>query len=648
MRHLLTAVCCLTGLLASQQEVRVRIRGTVVDKHGQAWAGARVFLHGREVPGFDSIGTADAIEVTSDQRGRFVARILTDRSYHVWAAASSGDDTYRASAPVARVVPGRPVALVEQDVVFSRVRFRITGEHTGKLSMKITNDAGLSHTSLALVGNPTGSPVVLDLPLHESRGEMPMLPWQVCRVELFDDGRWVHADNVTLAKPRRAVWAGPPASGPFVINPGLPSAERIVSMTENVLEILKPKLVRYQIRGHDGKKLPGAGAWLLLRGKLYPLATADDSGLVKIPGIASLSLQYRWALDLLGPQLTFTAPGHAAAVQGSALHLTLPSDEADRLHTIRLVEGHELTGRLLVAGKPLARAPLIVSRTAYGDDGSLPLVTEGFVLPVISQTDADGRFAVEYCGKGLVSVAALLPVSLARDLGGTGRVARKAIVAARKLSKETDWTLGEIEITKLRRVRVHVRRPDGARLRNPRVVVFPPENRMSFGARLADVVADRRGDTTVVLATDGKLGCIVAGDDGYGIHTIEPTSAEVELVARPALTVSGRVVDAVGKPIAGVTVTTQPDRRAFGMGDAALLTLRDRFVQETDALGRFKIWMLSDSGEVVLSMDQRGVAPRYAVRKVEVGRKSVEGVELKFERPKPAARTGDKKRKDGR
>jgi len=660
MRHLLAAVCCFAALATSQDDGRARLRGTVIARNGSAWSGARVFLHGRELAGFDAIGSADYIEVRSDQRGRFVARILTDRTYDAWAAAGSGPDSYRVSHPVARVTAGRPVRLVEQDVLYSRVRLRIAGELRGPLSMKITNDAGIANPHLLVTGNPTTSPVVLDQPLNGRTVQLPLLPWEVCRVELFADGRWVYADNVTLARARRtallASGGRPAPAAESAFESGPRCNEHVVSLTEDVLEIPKPKLVRYRVIAHDGKKLAGAHVSLKLRGKLYPLAKTDGHGRVKLADIHPLPLHQRALLGLDSPELVFSASGEAATVPGSMVPIPIGRDGqgADRLHTMRLPDGRSMTGRLLVAGRPLARVPLIVHRSIQpGSIGQAFLgMFEGkLLLSTLHETDGDGRFEIAHCGKGDVRVSVLLPVAIARDLGGTGAVARLATVADGGLSAVEDWSLGDIEVTELRRLHVKARRPDGARLRNARVVLFQDVMSVLTADRLLDLVTDRRGEVTVVVATRRKLRGIVADDGAFGIRLIAPSDTEVELVAKPALTVSGRVVDPAGKPIADVTVAAQPPKESFHTSEAEEVALyqltsmvRHRFVQLTDAAGRFKVWMLSreNPGRISLSMPRSGATGCF--RTIELHGESVDGLELKFERKSMPA-TGPKKAK---
>jgi len=446
---LLVAICVLAGFATGQDGERARLRGMVVDARGAPWIGAHVTLHGRPVVGFDSIGTADRIEVTSDERGRFTANVLTDRSYFVWATADAGKDLYRASHPVARVRPGRPLRLVEQSRSFVRVRFEIRGK-AGGLSMKITNGSMGSNLLAMAAANPTNWPVVLEHALDGRSGRLPRLPWPVCRVELFDGQRRVLEDAVTLAKDIREkllAAGGPKPSALLAAMTGFATNEQLASLTEDVLHSKESKLARFEVRGHDGKKLAGASVGIRLRGRVYPLATTDAEGRAEAPRIDGdgVGLILRGAVSPSASELVFTADGHAEMLPG-----LLSPFRTKATTTVQLPMGRAVSGRVLMAGKPVVGLPLIAyTRLRVGPAfGALfPL------LPVVYATDAEGRFRIPNCGTGTVRIAAVLDAKYARAIG----CERFAMIADRDLKTPKDWAFGDVELSKVRRVHIAAR-----------------------------------------------------------------------------------------------------------------------------------------------------------------------------------------------
>jgi len=95
MRFDLLAACVLLAGLPAQQ--RRPLVGRVLDAAGTAVRGAQVTLVWSP-PGGPECGTTDVVTVATDERGRFVAKLLPQESYSAWALATGPDGTARASA----------------------------------------------------------------------------------------------------------------------------------------------------------------------------------------------------------------------------------------------------------------------------------------------------------------------------------------------------------------------------------------------------------------------------------------------------------------------------------------------------------------------------------------------------------------------
>jgi len=645
----LLASLVLAGFAVGQGSRRAPVTGTVVDTSGQLWVGATVHLHSRPVPGVEWIGTADRLEVTTDGDGRFTAQVLRDREYLVWAVAAAGEDRYRTTRPRSRVLAGQTIELVEQDQL-ARVRFRIQGRGDKPLTMKVTNGAATGCRSLLLAAQPTDDFYVFEHPLSGRTGEMPWLPWPVCRVELFDGLERVFDHNVTMSVPwRRAALASPrPAAPPAwsVDNPQSPPDEKIVSMTENVLRIERVTRCRYKLLGADGGRLKSGELGLRLRGRYLPITKLGPIGRAKLP---EPFYDYRWSRAMLGihgAELVFRAPGHADFPP-----LVTAAAESS-LNRRQLRPGHTLTGQILLGGRPLANTSLLVHVSSRYDldrgpnkDPIVGIVTTG---TQIHTTDANGKFeipglSVDYL-RSIRIVAVLDDVQLAHLRGPwPGRLDRRVIVAERSIAPH-GWDWGLLEVSSVRKLRVVARRPDGSPVPYARVVLFSPELAYRRVDKLVDTTADADGRVAVMLGVSRPLTALVVGPESVSAKPVPVDAKRFEVRLDPAREISGTVVDRDGKPFPGVVVAAEPNLGLLSKADPKAATrylaklLRDRVQATSDAKGRFRVLAVGDAETVAMRMSLANpfTKAEQKSKTLELGDKSATKVELVYD-PNPAA-----------
>jgi len=115
----------VAAVLPAQE--RRALHGQVVDGKGEPLAGARVRLCWTPV-GWPASGAADRVEVESDARGRFVARLVPQQAYSGYVLKQHAQGTL-ASAAVAGLAAGQTVTLqADREVAAARVMLRSQGE----------------------------------------------------------------------------------------------------------------------------------------------------------------------------------------------------------------------------------------------------------------------------------------------------------------------------------------------------------------------------------------------------------------------------------------------------------------------------------------------------------------------------------------
>lgn len=159
--------------------------GHVADATGERVAGARVTVFWS--PPDDPAGTrTDRVEATSDERGRFVVKVLPGRGYSAFAMAGQGPGPVRCSAIRDGIAAsGQPLELVLTETAVARpVRLRGT-------------DAWQGRGPLQLFAAPSAANALrIPVDLRDGRALLPPLPGLSLVVVCDRDGEWIALDGV--------------------------------------------------------------------------------------------------------------------------------------------------------------------------------------------------------------------------------------------------------------------------------------------------------------------------------------------------------------------------------------------------------------------------------------------------------------------
>ena len=196
MGFLLAILFAIASVPSPGQDPAVRGRafGLVRDRAGEPWPSAQVTLLSRPIPRNEWVGSADRIDVVTDERGRFRAEILPNRPYSAWAVQSvqGNGDTYRHSNLVENVFPNVPVILGEAGDPRPRKRLRVRGREAWKDSAPLR---------IQVVGTAANALIEhLDL---DQAGEalLPPMAGAVCTAEVYtDSGQLLWEQQVSLAQ----------------------------------------------------------------------------------------------------------------------------------------------------------------------------------------------------------------------------------------------------------------------------------------------------------------------------------------------------------------------------------------------------------------------------------------------------------------
>lgn len=238
-----------------------------------------------------------------------------------------------------------------------------------------------------------------------------------------------------------------------------------------------------------------------------------------------------------------------------------------------LSQGAVIRGRV-TAGP--ASKPAVGETVVLNEHGAI-VQTKAFAgrsnLMRATETDGDGRYAFRV-GPGTYSIKG------PTDPAGRDRPAEQLVVIEDQVVEKDFHLRRQVQLGKLLRGVVHARTADGPVIARAVVVEEP------IGARIPPIrgVADDRG--RFELPHHVEMALVYARSplgDLAGYEMADEDREEVTILAAPAASARGRVVDAAGKPRAGVTVHyavligPEADRPPIAIGD----------LTTTDAAGRF-------------------------------------------------------------
>lgn len=649
MQHGAALIVLLSTTTLPLAQDRTRLRGVVRDANQKPWAGATVVLHGRPVRGMDTLGDADRIEARSDERGRFDVRVLRNRAYLAWAFAKTKGTTYRVTAPAEGVRAGKPLRLAEASStrVAPVVTLKVDASWTRPLSVKLTSAQDVRRAVLGGGVPRLGVPFVIDHRLTDDESlALPPLPWPDCVVEVYDAKglqlicQGIALDAVVRATRLRA--RGKDTKPGFRGMPLPPThQEKLVSADRSELLVPKGQPARLDVRRGSREGQPAKKARIVqrVRGQNLLVATAGDDGTARplLPfGLPEMPFAYPLMPEsaALVVQLDGFAEVDARDSEASRNPLELNTPEEKRREgppIAVLTDSTKLGGRLTAAGQPLAGTPVFVE--VFRKTRSAPFPRLRYE---VLHTQDDGSYSVAHVGPETdYRVFAVLEASTleacAKD--GTRPFAGALVAAGRIVDHAVD--LGAVDVTKLRRVKVQVRNPDGTPARDATLGLVSRMWKPAIAMPMLQPAVNRRGEVTMILASITKMTATALSDAGWAtadLERLEASATSLELRIKKPCRLGGIVLSPGGDPLSGVIIQAEPaDEGSNAMDDVSLFA--DRFIGRTDASGHFYFWMPGHSKRARLTMirPSGGTIAGVAIRQISLANGQALDLELEMD-----------------
>ena len=271
-----------------------------------------------------------------------------------------------------------------------------------------------------------------------------------------------------------------------------------------------------------------------------------------------------------------------------------------------LAKGARVSGR--VHGRTYDRErpdTLEFSRIAYGDSSILGAPLTLLVIPV--QPDGSFEAASIAPGRYEVTLHAPHPDGSSKEL----------VLARRRISLEAGQALEDVELTPVEPIQGRIALVDGSPMHRAMVELRATPD----GEPLVRALTDREGRYEL-RPPPGSAWTLVPIDpdqlrEGRAREDIDAGTSNVDFVLRHRETphsLSGRVVDERGRPIAGVEIRLTDERTR--------MLLRRR--GETDADGRFELKDLDESTFTVRAVDPQTLHKSAAQRSVSTGDEPIE------------------------
>lgn len=614
MRTKALALVLLLPSVHAQEADRVRLRGLVRDVQDKPWQGARVHLFARPVPGIESIGKLHRLQVTTDERGRFEARILPHRQYVVWAVSEPEAGVYRVTHPLEGIRAGRPVRLVEQAEPFVQPILRIKpGEWKDRGPFRVLVTSVSTGTSpLLWFGARTGRAYVLACPNEDALvARLPLLPWGSCTAEVYDkSGILLVTQGISLPRRARQVAlerkarAGKPVAGVTVASGPVNRPEDIVSLRVTEVRIPAGKTEKLEIRLNErgGDPIPGAKIYQRVRGRLVRLTEADAEGRVEIRLPQHTFVRNPLLASASTPGLVVLAhgfgevPARDSAANRNVFGILVggPKNEKKGKSIAVLKKERVFEGRLRLGGRPLANTTLLLTTVGESPVPFFPIGSMTSGGPVITTTDAEGRFRFPNRTECSYLLFAKLDDASLRALGDADETAPFPVVLLKngRTGLKGDVALGDIELGKLRRLELLVTGPDGSLQANARIAFVETRNQFPQAQPLLAPVTDRRGKAVLYLDDVSRMSVLAYADVGYRILPVGEVVGVLEVRLQRPKIVEGIVKNGKGEPQSGLLVQCMPMNLTIGDDWYALMSLLGhRFFALTDKDGRFSIWI---------------------------------------------------------
>jgi hypothetical protein len=578
---------------AAAQAPRERLVGSARTREGAAWSGAEVVLIARPIPWRHDLGALDRVTTRCDRDGSFAADLLPGLTYSAWAWSPLADSEVRMSALREDLAPGETPVLAELPAPRRACALQVRGldawRELGPASLRVVGAAANLHETR----------LVLDA---QGNGLLPPQPGARCHVEILAaEDQVLAVAPIDLAEPR---------AGPVVV------------------DLPPPATVRLLVQDHAGAGLPAASLRLGCPGYAWHgrVATPYDPhrwgfGPARhAPAKDGFVLRVPWPVDgvprvaaeVSAPECGTRVLLLPAASAGETL--SVRADPDGITVTLRLPAGAEARGVVLAGpGQPVPDLALDVScfgRVLGGGGGPACL------LPIPVRTDAAGRFVLA----GLEPEAAFQVWACSADLApvlpaSSGARAPVVFLAHGGPHGNAPVDLGQVRLDQLQSLRILATARDGSPAENPRVHLGMrdlPEGPADNIHRRQWWPGDRRGQLTILMPARPvdvlahTAGGLCGAREWEPLPAAASRAATVPLTLLPAATVTGRVLDAAGKPAPG-TLLGLAALRENGLPRSwrsrqAQHELQDRWLSGVaDAQGRFalRFWPMT-GGRLVL------------------------------------------------
>ncbi len=578
--------------MAQQVEhgARTRVRGTVLAASGKPWSGASVVfmsaLAGVSLP------VLDTVRVRSDSRGRFQAMLIPGNSYVAWAHSEPVDGHYLCTKAVRGVTGGDIVRLRQEPLVCRQATLTLREREAWKDREPLR---------FALVGRVRpwardGDAIVFPIEFDaKRRARLPAMPRVETRIEAYgNDGSPVMVRPFDLPSSIRG------------------SAELSLSMPKRYGFLIR--VVPYPGQGTD---FSGAQVWQ----RIFYGAQRGGwmlAGRVRKSGYARLSITVpSRSVGAASSYVYLRVHGERVAMAhfGKSIRFArLVKRDLDKLEqagkpdqTVKVYSpGCRVRGRVVFAGKPLAKLPLLL----YVSLGN-PQSRSSYLnfAPERLETDAQGRFSSVGWGPRFgYRLCAVLDAEQRRLLGSTSREPMHPIAWLGVGVAQGDLDLGDVDLQALGRVNFTVRRPDGFPAAHAEIVIGErgdfaeihtgkKNDKVALATSLPQhFVTSQVGRLSVLVADTKLLGLAAIYDGGFVVGQLKAEPGvrvqDLELRVPASFLLVGRITTQAGTPVAGALVRanvlgpSSPGRSRFRRMLAARVVV-------TDAQGMYRIGLPS-------------------------------------------------------
>jgi len=614
------AIALALAMLAPVQD-REPVTGRVERSDGKPWAGARVTLFSRLLPGIPELGDGDRVVVATDARGRFRAALLPGRRYSVWATGVARNGTRLTTKIAEDVGPGRPIRLVEDT---ARARW-IELEFRGLAAFR--RRFASAEPPFVRIVTATENAYIERLRVPDNgKLRLPTLPGRHAWLEICaGDGRPVAVQRLrvtaALTPDELTAHKSPLAGLLKKLGESLEARRKELGPAKkpDAVPIQLPLGVDASVRVVDEAKHPIAGAKIDWRVRVYdPLAADERStrghrvvwstlGKTDADGWCDFSVAEPAGRKLRLPvSLRIAAAGHTTKLVVHALAETREAGgRITRAIQVALPRSAPVRGKLEWSpGKPVSGMRLVASSWLIGRNRR---PTD--LVRTIVTTDRSGAFAIDGLGPGApcFMLATADRDQVTRLSGNDERLLPLVQLGVVHAPARAEGRVPTIDLSKLRPLRLQITNADGSPVRHPLIHVVPSDRELFdrwHDAATLSLIGSRRGRANVLLGRGGHQ-LLVLSQDGFARASVPERSHEpLRLALTPWLRVRGQVVDSDGKPASGAVIESRGFYRQINSKPLDTWITRcnqRRMATITDANGKFELLLIPHANTVYLT-----------------------------------------------